>query len=192
MMDRDPAISPKPFNCADQATPTWVQRAAVCADLLAAMFPAKGAVMSLADVGCGDQKLHGSLHERGLSVIYTGYDLLPQAPEVRRFDVRCDTLPPGHDVVVMLGVIEYLSDVSGAIGRLASSVPFLVLSHVIRQEASYNQAELAELGWINHLSEEELESMLAASGFAISDRRFSPDGRTLLVASVSREHGKSA
>lgn len=189
MTNNGKALSRKPFNCADQATLTWLQRADMCADLLASIAPGLG-TLSLADVGCGDQKLRDSLSAHGLPFVYSGYDLLPQTPDIRRFDVRHDVLPRGHDVVVMLGVIEYLSGLSNAIGRLARRAPHLVLSHVIRNGDTYSKDKLAELGWINHLTTEELENVLARCGYSITARRLTPDGRTVLVACASRVHAE--
>ncbi len=121
---------------------------------------------------------------------YTGYDLLPQSPETRRFDVRSESLPPGHDVVVMLGVIEYLSDLANALQRLSRCVPHLVLSHVIRQGDTYSPDRLRELGWINHLSARELEDLLADCSYAVEARRTAPDGRTMLFRCMSLYRSK--
>jgi hypothetical protein len=190
-MKNEPTDGHRPFNCADQATPTWRQRADVCAELLTGLVPARGAPLQLADIGCGDQKLRDSLRACGVSVDYTGYDLLPQTSDVHRFDVRSDLLPRQHDVAVMLGVIEYLQDLPVALGRLARQVPYLVLSHVIRQGDTYTPEMLAKLGWVNHLALGELEELLSNSGYAESTHRLTPDGRTMLVVCVSRLQASS-
>ena len=185
-MKNEPTASVTAFNCADQTTPTWRQRADVCAELLTVLVPARGMPLQLADIGCGDQKLRDSLRARGVSMDYTGYDLLPQTSDVHRFDVRSDLLPRQHDVAVMLGVIEYLQDLPVALGRLARQVPYLVLSHVIRQGDTYTPDMLAKLGWVNHMERSELEAQLARSGYAITAQRMAPDGRTMLFACESR------
>ena len=168
----------KPFNCADQATATWFERAQVCADLVGSIPCQLGTPLSLADIGCGDQKLRNALEPRGLLFSYSGYDLLPQTPDVDMFDVRRDALPRKHDVAIMLGVIEYLADLATVLAGLARDVRYLVVSHVVRQNDEYSAEHLTALGWLNHLAAGQLESMLKSSGFLVMDGRMTPDGKT--------------
>jgi hypothetical protein len=168
------------FNCADQATPTWLQRAEAAAELLAGVPCRDGAPLLVADVGCGDQKLRAALRARGLRADCRGYDLQPQAPDVERFDVRTDALPRPHDVAVLLGVIEYLDDLQGVLARLTAQVPWLLLSHVVRQGGGYSDAQLRALGWRQHLAAGELEQVVQRAGGAVVGRRTAPDGRTVL------------
>lgn len=182
--DRAPA-----FNCADQTARSWLQRAEVCAGMVAAMAGRRSQPASIADIGCGDEKLLAALKACGLDCSYTGYDLLPQASHVHRFDVRCDVLPEGHDIAVMMGVIEYLPALEDVLRRLARQAPALVVSHVVRKGKAYSPERLVELGWVNHLGAEELEALLLRAGYAVIARRMTPDDKTLMLAC---EAGRSA
>lgn len=182
MNDKQGGATRRPFNCSDQASPTWLERADLCADLVEILVADRQPNLSVADIGCGDQKLREALASRGLKVDYTGYDLLPQTADVQRLDISLDAVPDGHDLAVLLGVIEYLQDLADVLARLANKVPLLILSLVFRQAETYSATALAELGWVNHLTAGELESMLLHSGYAVSARRVTPDGRTLLFS----------
>ena len=172
----------RPFNCGDQAALAWRQRADACVELLKSLeFPCDR-LLSLADVGCGDQKLRHALQSHGVKCRYQGYDLLPQSPEVHCFDVRRDLLPDIHDVAVMLGVIEYVSNLPAVLATLARRVPHVIVSHVFRQNGLYTAEHLAELGWLHHLSEEELGGILENNGFSVIERCTAPDTRTLLLS----------
>ena len=189
-----PSFPPHAFNCGDQDTLTWRQRAGVCVDLLERLDCAASSQGSIADIGCGDQKLRVALRARGVTCRYQGYDVLPQDPEVESFDVQRDVLPIGHDLAVLLGVSEYLEDLDGVIGSLARQVPYVIVSHVLRQHDYYSPERLAELGWRNHLSESETHELLGRNGFAVIEARFAPDQRTLvlLCRSVRFESSRAA
>lgn len=176
-----PSFPPHAFNCGDQDTLTWRQRADVCVDLLERLDYAASSQGSIADIGCGDQKLRVALRARGVTCRYQGYDVLPQDPEVESFDVQRDVLPIGHDLAVLLGVSEYLEDLDGVIGSLARQVPDVIVSHVLRQHDYYSPERLAALGWRNHFSESELHDLLGRNGFAVIQGRFAPDQRTLVL-----------
>ena len=183
--------SPSGFNCVDQARTTWLERADVCADILSTLAAECRRELSVADVGCGDQKLREALRARGVRVRYTGFDLVPQSAEVQSFDVRHDRFTNEHDVIVMLGVIEYLDGLHAVLERLSVQATHLVLSHVVRRDEHYTSAMLSRLGWINHLSDNELSTILNNSGYVIAAQRLTPDGRTVVLACVSRSGAKA-
>ena len=80
------------------------------------------------------------------------------------------------------------------IGSLARQVPYVIVSHVLRQHDYYSPERLAELGWRNHLSESETHELLGRNGFAVIEARFAPDQRTLvlLCRSVRFESSRAA
>lgn len=176
------------FNCKDQTRPSWMQRAELCADMLLAHVPLGSAELTLADIGCGDQKLKEVLLNRELQFIYTGYDLIPQSPDVRLLDIAYEPLPCAFDVAVMLGVIEYLETLPDVLNQLSKQVKFFVLSHVIRQDDAYTPSRRAELGWVNHLSKDELTKMLSLSGFSVVNQRIDAEGKTLLTVCCSNKY----
>lgn len=175
-----------PFNCKDQGNLTWWERAELCADLLASLELRPGLEVSIADIGCGDQKLLEAIRRRGLLCRYQGYDLLPQDRDVVQFDVRSDVLPNAYEVVALLGVVEYLEQVELVFASLARQAPWLLLSHVIQQGEYYTAERLAELGWRNHLTSKELIRMLDRAGLTVVRRGMTSDNRTLLLACRSR------
>lgn len=176
-----------PFNCENQSSSTWRQRADLCAELMKSLLPWSEQGFSLADIGCGDQKLRASIDENGICCRYHGYDLFPQVPGVRQLDVENESLPQSYDLAVMLGVIEYLEDVEQTFQRLSRQASHLIVSHVIRQEEGlYTSQQLAKLNWRNHLSEAEMEAALSNNGFVSVSRAMAPDRRTMLFACRSR------
>lgn len=170
-----------PFNCDRQGAASWQQRATAATDLLAPLLATTdGSLRVVADVGCGDQKLRRALADRSLRCEYRGYDLLPQTPDTTRCDLHTDTLPGTADVIVMLGVLEYLRDLPAVLRRLPHSVPWLLVSHVVRERSRYTEAQLRELGWINHLTTTDLERLLLASGFHEHRTTSTDEGRVSL------------
>lgn len=169
------------FNCKDQNAETWSGRAEICADMLAHIQTLIGDSLDVADVGCGDMKLKRSLDRRGTPCRYDGFDLIPQSNEVKPFDLRRDRLPRSYDVATLLGVIEYIEPLDNALAALAEQSDYVVLSHVIKQDDSYPPAKCRELGWINHLTQDELESKLGRAGLLISESCLDPEGKTLLM-----------
>lgn len=179
----------KPFNCNDQSNPTWQERAERCAELVASLDCASEA-FALADIGCGDQKLRQAIQRRGLTCCYQGYDLLPQHGDVVRFDLRSDTLPRQYDVAALLGVVEYLDGVEQVVASLASQVPWVLLSHVIRQDGYYTDARRSELGWRNHFTKDEIFRMLEVNGLTVVHCDMTSDNRTLLMACRSQRFAR--
>lgn len=176
------------FNCNDQASITWVQRAIVCASFVESLSSEVNFPITLADIGCGDQKLRGVLAQTGLEFAYHGFDLIPQSNEVTLLDIACSDLPRQFDFGIMLGVTEYLRNLSGVFSRLAHSVHFLVVSHVIRQGATYGSEQLRELKWVNHQSDSELLLLLGDAGFEVISQQLTPDERSLVVLCKSNNY----
>jgi hypothetical protein len=173
------------FNCAHQGLWSWMQRAEVCADLLLDIFPS-GEGVAVSDIGCGDGKLEPLLRKGGLVRTYQGYDIRPQSDKVIPFDVHKDQLPKGFDVIVMLGVIEYLNELPTVLTALSAQAPYLVLSHVIKQSDEYTPERRKELGWLNHLSRDELTSCLATANYDVMQARMDKENKTILIACRSR------
>lgn len=173
------------FNCAHQGLWSWVQRAEVCAELASEIFKGQGE-LRVSDIGCGDGKLEPILRKCGLVRTYQGYDIRPQSDKVIPFDVHTDILPVGSDLIVMLGVIEYLSDLPTVLKSLSVRAPYLVVSHVIKQSAEYTPERCKELGWLNHLSREELTACLNSAQYDVIQSRMDKENKTILIGCRSR------
>jgi 2-polyprenyl-3-methyl-5-hydroxy-6-metoxy-1,4-benzoquinol methylase len=173
-------MTKKPFNCSDQESPSWRERSDLCAALLREIN-LEDIALRIADVGCGDRKLLQSLAGFELPYQYVGFDLIPQSEDVIQFDATKDRLPRSFDVIVLLGVIEYISDLDSFLGHITGQARHIVLSHVIRQGELYNAVRLAELGWVNHLTKLELFQKLSQHGLSVDAEIMTGDQKTILL-----------
>ncbi len=167
------------FNLSDQTNRTWQDRAELCAALIGRICE-PGKRISLADVGCGDMKLRNALRAEGLQVDYFGFDLLPQADEVRPFNLDRDHLPCEFDIVTVLGVIEYLHHVRFALQMIAEASRHFVFSYMPSNLSGFILPDAARLGWSNCMCQTEVEAMLQAICVTVTAREITPDGRTML------------
>ena len=165
------------FNTGEQATPAWAERAVICCDMLAPAM-ARREVNSVADVGCGDQKLKRVLQVLGWAVGYQGFDLIPQADDVQRLDLNVETPPNSADAVVILGVLEYVDDVAACLRRLAGCFPLMVVSHLVRDGEKYSDSEIRRRGWANHMYAEDFAKQLTENGWHIVESRTTSDLKT--------------
>ena len=152
---RDPRLVDRWFGA--QAEEDWLHERC----RLAAACIEEGA--NVADLGCGLQVLRKHLPAL---CTYTGYDLGDMHPDNVLLDLDGPfTLPEEHDVVVLLGVLEFLAEPHDALSRVAEAVDEVVLSFVCVHEAS--QADLKrreEVGAQHHWSEEDLMHVLRERG----------------------------
>lgn len=173
------------FNCADQTRPSWFDRTEKCVDLIQEVVAASDRLV-ITDVGCGDKKLARSLATRGLDAEYRPYDLVPQSADVRKLDLHVQTPDPGSDVVTLLGVAEYLDDVSGILRRLAQGTRYLIISYTPSDFSSYTAERLNELGWKHHISQAQFEGVLTQEGLLIRKCIITANRRTLLWLCATR------
>lgn len=174
------AAPPKPFNCHDQEQPSWFDRARRAVALVAPVARQASRPISIADIGCGDVKLQQFLNEGGFDYAYAGYDLVPQRSDVVALDIRTASLPRAADMVMMLGVVEYLDNLPQVLSRLSRDVPYLLVSHVVSDYSKYTPDGLLQLGWTNHLSREAFVNLLSASGFVVEAEEMTANARTML------------
>ncbi|MEZ5653652.1 MAG: hypothetical protein R3E87_24215 [Burkholderiaceae bacterium] len=123
-------------------------------------------------------KFEQALQAGGLVVEYHAFDLHPQHPRVRPFDANTQPLPAHFDLLVMLGVTEYLSDLPASLARFAPATRLGLFSHVVSELSSHQPGRIAELGWRNHLSSGEFESVCERSGWQAVDSVLTANGRT--------------
>ncbi len=168
----------KPYNLAEQTGSVWVERADAAASAIRRVVDADGPV-TVADVGCGDRKLRATLtRELGARLVYTGFDILPQSPEVEQLDLSQRTVPGTHDVVALLGVSEYIDDVPALLARVAQSARFVCFTYTIADSGQYEAAKVAERGWKHHHSKSQIDEFARDIGFVDKSYVALNDGKT--------------
>jgi len=184
--EKQPARAGSAYNLADQNNRDWLERARIAGALVMEIKGRCRGAPKVADIGCGDQKLERVLYELDPGITYQGFDLLPQSSSVIRFDVTIDDLPDGFDVAILLGVIEYVSNVDLLFQRLQPKTPYIIVSHVLDDGHTYSPARLKELGWVTHLTREALAEHCQSAGFQVAKSVSTPDGKTLVLLATSR------
>ncbi len=174
------------YNLADQNNRDWLDRARIAGKLVLETKGSGLATLRVADVGCGDLKLERVLFELDPGIFYQGFDLLPQSSSVIRFDATTDELPDGFDIAILLGVIEYVSNVRALFQRLRPKAQFLIVSHVFDDGQTYSPARRNELGWVTHLTREALVDHCQSAGFQIAKSIVTRDGKTIVLLATAR------
>lgn len=132
---------------------------------IAASFVPPGA--AVADIGCASMQLERFLPP---GTRYIPVDVVARDPRTVVVDLNLARLPPlGADVVVVLGVLEYLNDVPGFVQQLQSDA---IVSY-----APYDlmpDRDRAASGWKNSYTTTGLGGLFERSGFAIRDLVPSP------------------
>lgn len=119
----------------------------------------------VADIGCSQM-----YPERYLppGSTYMPVDCVARDERTIIVDLNREPLPPlTVDLILALGLIEYLHDAPAALRQFAAHPRAII---------SYNPIELqkrdrAETGWFNAYSTGELEALFREAGFTIEDRR---------------------
>ncbi|MDW6022564.1 methyltransferase domain-containing protein [Mesorhizobium sp. BAC0120] len=155
------------YNLKTQKRAEWFARASAAVDLVQRALPNGGAI---ADVGCGDQKLRLEIERRGATYTYSGYDIDPQGADVIKFDLSSDELNRYFDVIVILGVLEYVKDVGAALKKLSTNTRFLVVSHVNSDDVDYSPERVRKMNWVSVLRKSEFEAALGYAGYTILER----------------------
>lgn len=164
------------FNLESQSGKGWVDRAEKCIELLKHLMPMLSACPSIADVGCGDQKLKTALKTNLMNFDYQGYDINPQTIEVRKYNANIEKLERSYDVAAVLGLTEYIN-LEFFMKTIRENCSYMVVSHVLNT-GQYDDNQLKRLGWINHLKEEEFEHQLEAAEFEIMAKSTDYKGKT--------------
>lgn len=152
------------FNIDKQQGKNWMRRASVAAELVTSAVHLGSFI---ADFGCGDQKMRSLLS----GYRYQGFDLLPQAPDVQRFDLAADPIPSGFDAALLLGVLEYFTDIEAILRKLRDAAPRLIVSHLHPDDGAFPPTVVEEKGWLSVLPRGEFENRLRGAGWRIGAAR---------------------
>ncbi|WP_443751196.1 class I SAM-dependent methyltransferase [Asticcacaulis solisilvae] len=144
------------WSVADNFHSNWKDRAEAVAALA-------GPGKTILDLGCGRMDLEGVLHA---GCTYIPCDLVARDGRTHVCDLNAGQLPDAEaDIVVMLGVLEYIHDPEALFQRLASRWRRLILT--------YNAAELDAgrdrllHGWFNALTSARLVAMAENAGWRL-------------------------
>jgi Capsular polysaccharide synthesis protein/Methyltransferase domain/Polysaccharide pyruvyl transferase len=101
---------------------------------------------------------------------YTGADLQPLDEKTLAVDIENDPIPPGPwDVIVLLGVLEYLYDPLSALRKVGAVAQSIVFSYCVPHGPDPQPRRRAR-GWTNALSEQDLTNAMAAAGLLLKVR----------------------
>lgn len=83
---------------------------------------------------------------------------------------------PEHDVVVFSGVLEYVHDVRNTLQWLAKFSPMIIASYATcENKDSSTIAQRRNDGWVNDLSQNDIEEMARSVGYRIDSFSYWPD-----------------
>jgi hypothetical protein len=96
-----------------------------------------------------------------------GTDLQPVLPEVQALNLECDQLPPGNwDVIVMLGVLEYIHRSTEVLTKIFHSCSKLVMTYCLSRSGDFGEVRSSR-GWVNDISIDEIKSCATQGGFTL-------------------------
>jgi len=182
---KEPERLELPYNIAQQAKPSWVARAEVCAGLIARLADERDAI-KIADFGCGDRKLEGLLKAKQVNFQYTGFDIFPQDHSVRRFDLDRDSLDGSFDVASLLGVLEYVGDIERALKEVSARSRYVVLTYLAADLVGMSRQEQIAKGWPNLIALSALRAILARLGLTTEAEVFVDRGRQIVLLCRSK------
>ena len=179
------------FNCDQQDSPTWDERAAVAAALLRDHLEQRDdstGPLEIADFGAGNERLRDAL-ARGLPTphVYRPYDLRPQRPTTVQIDLADELPGRSFDAVFCLGILEYLEDPSAFLDRLSRVTEVAVVSYVVADGSEQlSTDERRARGWLSDLTTSQVEELLARAQLDNVAQRVTNRGRTAVWIAKSR------
>jgi hypothetical protein len=140
----------------DNLATQWDARAAMAAQWI----PAGSRVL---DVGCGAMAL-GGLLKPGSS--YFPADVVERRPGAFVIDLNAGEFPPGcYDWVSFLGVLEYVHDPARPLDRARAAAPNLLVTYCTHMGGDI--ATRRGMGWVNDLTRDDFERVLAGASWRI-------------------------
>lgn len=155
----------------DLDIPLWHERTTFMIRLLRDYLSARGELgnrLRLLELGCGAMAAERVLASEGLEQIeYIPSDVFPRDPRTLVIDLEDPgfvDLIPRVDVILVAGVLEYLSDPRGVLDKLAGQCRYLFYCYCPRADG---QDDSERRGWKNHLTEGEMEAIARSIGVEI-------------------------
>jgi hypothetical protein len=136
----------------------WDERAAIAARHI----PAGARVL---DIGAGAMGLRRFLAP---GCIYVPCDVVEREPGALVADLNKGEFPTGeYDWITVLGVFEYLHDVSAALELMAQAAPSAVVTYCL--DTAKAAAVRRGMGWVNDYDRDSFVELLARSPWRIRD-----------------------
>ncbi len=121
------------------------------------------------DLGCGKMSIEKYLHP---SCTYLPADIVKRDERTLHCDINKGVVPAeiNHvDIVLMLGVIEYVFDLPQFLRELAQAKKKIVVSYCDTDTGNLRGFEQrAALGWVNAYSKAQLRSLFGNAGLTVS------------------------
>lgn len=99
---------------------------------------------------------------------YQGADLVPQDEETLRLNLDQDPIPVGKvDLIVMLGVAEYLHHLREALTKICLAAGRIVMTYCCCHDDGGDKplTDRQQRGWVNALTKSEVVGLLSDTGF---------------------------
>lgn len=143
----------------DALEPAWDRRAEIAAQFI----PAGARVL---DLGCGRMALRRFLP---FGCAYVPCDLVARDGDTVVCDFNAGEFPAREaadaDVVVMLGVLEYIADTDAFLAKLKQSGRDVVLSYCMQEGSA--ALDRPSLGWMNNFSTVDLAVLFDRHGYRV-------------------------
>ena len=141
----------------DSHNPGWVNRVK-----LAVKFIPDGA--KVLELGAGQALMQGELGERAC---YQPSDIVPHKSDFLVLDLnRHDPIPSGFDIIVALGVLEYIYDVPLNLDRIAKSAGRTIFTYCCKTESSDVSPRLNQ-GWLSDLTAQDVDDAITEAHLKI-------------------------
>jgi hypothetical protein len=145
----------------------------------AAVIPVGASVL---DLGAGAQALRTALPP-GCS--YMSADLIARSDACQIVDLNQGQFPGGHyDVATLLEVLEYLHDPSTVLQQCRAAADHLVLIYTPFAGPDAQIIARRQRGFVNDLSQGELETLLHQAGWSVKQRQGIADAVLLVCDAV--------
>lgn len=118
---------------------------------------------------------------------YLPSDLSSRGPDTLICDLNQRPLPvvPPSDVVVFLGVLEYVSDVPSVLVHVRESTSKVILSYACAHSGTLRERiARRRMSWVNDYTTHTITSMFAECGYSCTETHVLPKNQRLFVLHV--------
>ncbi len=166
-------------NCAEQLAGPWQERTTIATEFFGQISATRpGHAWRVAEFGCGNQRLRLTLQSGTPALEYVGYDIQPQTPDTVSIDLNRELPDVRFDVVLALGLPEYLDDPARFLVWVGSHSRAAILSYTVADRGHYTPEQVCARGWKHHWDSRTLERLASAAGLRVEASREIDDGRT--------------